>query len=220
MYQSFQTPTLNRVDGPDGRFYYDPDGNAYPSVTTVLSRTSTKDLSRWRKRVGEAEANRQLEMAQYRGTALHELVERYLNREDIDFTKLSPLIMSYFYPIRKFVDRRISEVYLTEKSFISKKLKVAGTIDAIVKIDGRWAVMDLKTSFNKFKQKYIGDYYLQASAYVVMAIENFDMDIDSFFIVGGSENSNVPEVFSGKAAHYLKEFYRRRQAFDSRTKDH
>ena len=47
-------PRLQRVTKIDGeRYYVTPEGNRYPSVTTVLSEFKKKDLARWRARVGE-----------------------------------------------------------------------------------------------------------------------------------------------------------------------
>ena len=39
-----------------GRKYVDPDGNSYPSITTVLSILSEEAIQAWRERVGAEEA--------------------------------------------------------------------------------------------------------------------------------------------------------------------
>ena len=49
--------TLDRTDSPDGRRYVSLDGNAYPSVTTVLSILGEEKIAAWKKRVGEAKAD-------------------------------------------------------------------------------------------------------------------------------------------------------------------
>ena len=41
------TKTVNRK-----RYYVTPQGNQYPSITTVLSNRNKKGLMEWRKRVG------------------------------------------------------------------------------------------------------------------------------------------------------------------------
>jgi hypothetical protein len=41
-----------------GRVYTTPDGNKFPSITTVLSILSEEGIAKWRARVGEEEANR------------------------------------------------------------------------------------------------------------------------------------------------------------------
>ena len=73
--------SLDRTDSPDGRRYLTLDGNAYPSVTTVLSILSEESIAKWRKRVGEEEANRIGGRAAARGTAVHSLIEKYLRNE-------------------------------------------------------------------------------------------------------------------------------------------
>ena len=46
------TETINRK-----RFYVTPEGNKYPSITTVLSIRKKEGLLEWRKRVGNDVAN-------------------------------------------------------------------------------------------------------------------------------------------------------------------
>ncbi|RYZ83336.1 MAG: hypothetical protein EOP04_20165, partial [Proteobacteria bacterium] len=55
-----------------GRVYRTPAGLYYPSVTTVLSLNSKDSIKRWRKRVGEEEANRISTEAAGRGTRIHQ----------------------------------------------------------------------------------------------------------------------------------------------------
>ena len=76
-----QPITATNKDGV--RLYETPDGNKYPSITTVLSVRNKKGLMEWRKRVGEEEANKISRQAAGRGTAVHKLAEDYLdNVED------------------------------------------------------------------------------------------------------------------------------------------
>ena len=75
------TETINRK-----RFYVTPDGNKYPSITTVLSGRAKEGINAWRKRVGEAVANNIMRTAAKRGTAVHELCENYLNNEELKNT--------------------------------------------------------------------------------------------------------------------------------------
>jgi len=48
--------TTETINGK--RFYLTPEGNKYPSVTTITSQHNKQSILEWRKRVGEAEANR------------------------------------------------------------------------------------------------------------------------------------------------------------------
>ena len=70
------------------RYYITPEGNKYPSITTVLSTRNKKGLFEWRKRVGEDVANYISRTAASRGTKVHHMCEDYLNNTfDIDKAK-------------------------------------------------------------------------------------------------------------------------------------
>jgi len=78
-----------------GKRHYDinKDNKKLPSVTTILSNTQSKEkqesLSRWRDRVGINEATRITETAAARGTAMHNILEAYVNgTKRIDLTPL------------------------------------------------------------------------------------------------------------------------------------
>ena len=73
---------INRVQENGLRFYKVTKGEEViaklPSVTTILG--NTKDMSglaKWRKRVGEAEADRISTLSMNRGTIMHRLIELY-----------------------------------------------------------------------------------------------------------------------------------------------
>ena len=74
-----QTKTINK-----NRFYVTPEGNEYPSITTVLSIRNKTGLVEWRKRVGNDVANYVAGKAASRGTKVHHMCEDYLNNEDIN----------------------------------------------------------------------------------------------------------------------------------------
>lgn len=72
-----------------GRYYDTPKGY-YPSVTTVLGILSKKGIAEWRRRVGEAEANRISTQAARRGTEVHQMCEDYVNNDLTEKTFLPP----------------------------------------------------------------------------------------------------------------------------------
>ena len=58
LIKKYNYAELKRKEG-DGRLYLTPDGQALPSVTTILSRTKDKTfLKEWRARVGEEKAEK------------------------------------------------------------------------------------------------------------------------------------------------------------------
>ena len=73
---------ISRVEIKGKRHYQVKKDNdiigTFPSVTTILSATSDKSgLVKWRKRVGEEEANRISTLSMNCGTVMHRLVELY-----------------------------------------------------------------------------------------------------------------------------------------------
>jgi len=73
---------IERVQENGLRFYQVTEGGKViaklPSVTTVLGQTKDMSgLAKWRKRVGEAEADRISNLSMSRGTIMHRLIELY-----------------------------------------------------------------------------------------------------------------------------------------------
>ncbi len=70
----YQYPELKRVDKEIGRFYLDSKDKTVPSVTTVLGKTSDKSesIQKWRKKVGDEEADRITKQSTDIGSMVHE----------------------------------------------------------------------------------------------------------------------------------------------------
>ena len=73
---------IKRVQENGLRFYQVTEGSKIvaklPSVTTILGETKDKSgLEKWRKRVGEKEADRISNLSMSRGTIMHRLIELY-----------------------------------------------------------------------------------------------------------------------------------------------
>jgi len=79
---------IKRVyDGHGNRFYQVTENGVeiakLPSVTTVIGCTSDKSgLDEWRKRIGEAEADRISKLSMNRGTIMHRLIELYKSQTE------------------------------------------------------------------------------------------------------------------------------------------
>ena len=82
----YKYPQLKRTDKDAGRYYIDSNDSPVPSVTTVLSNTSNKkdSIEKWRRRVGEEEANRITKKSTDIGSMVHEALELFLNGMDWD----------------------------------------------------------------------------------------------------------------------------------------
>lgn len=139
-----ELPQLVRIDG-EQRFYQTPDGNKYPSVTTVLSEMSDKTaIIKWRKRVGDAEADRVSGRATRRGTAVHTLLEKLVLNEEIDFSDTMPLNMTMYNQIAEFLKEHVNDVRSSEGQLFSHKLKIAGSVDLIASYKGEPAIISLR----------------------------------------------------------------------------
>lgn len=78
---------IKRVQENGLRFYEVTEGDKViaklPSVTTILGETKDKSgLEKWRKRVGEKEADRISNLSLSRGTIMHRLIELYKTKTE------------------------------------------------------------------------------------------------------------------------------------------
>ena len=99
------------------------EGVKYPSITTVLSILSQAGIQAWRKRVGEEEANRISHRASTRGTAVHAIVEDYLNNVENYKDKYALNIIDNFLPLKGLLDTRIGKIYAQEVAFVLTPLR-------------------------------------------------------------------------------------------------
>ena len=166
---------------PSGRTYIDPDGNRYPSITTVLSILNEEELAAWRKRVGDTEANKIGNRAAARGTPVHNIIEKYLLNEDIsDFL---PYVRQSLSNIRSILDEHITTIYGLEVPLYSRYLGVAGRCDCIALFDGVPTIVDFKTSRRPKKHEKIPNYFAQMAGYAVMWEERTGMPITNTVII-------------------------------------
>ena len=175
--------TLDRTDAPDGRRYLTLDGNAYPSVTTVLSILNEESIAKWRKRVGEAEANKISHRAATRGTAVHDIMEKYINNDPNYAEGHLPHVIQSLENLKPLVDKHVTKVFATECPLYSDHLQLAGTCDAIVEWDGVPTIIDWKTSRRPKKKANIPNYFMQLAGYAVMWEERTGMPVSNTRIV-------------------------------------
>ena len=84
-HEPVNLPNIKARNQDGSRVYETPDGNFYPSITTVLSVRNKKGLHEWRKRVGNDVANHVARTSAARGTAVHHMCEDYLNNQHIEW---------------------------------------------------------------------------------------------------------------------------------------
>jgi genome maintenance exonuclease 1 len=180
-------PILERVDTEIGRHYLDSTNKPVPSVTTVLSGTSkSKDgLIQWRNRVGDEEADRVIKQSTDIGTAVHEAIEKFLNKESWnDFGDTSDQIMAKNIS-HKFVNDAldgITEIWGLEVGLILDNL-YAGTADCVGLYKNVPTLIDFKTAKKIKKRDWIEDYFLQGCAYANAHNVMFETDIQQIVIL-------------------------------------
>ena len=200
------------------RFYEAPNGDKYPSITTVLGKQpgKQKGLQAWRQRIGEEQARIVSGKAARRGTAFHNICEDYLNGiEDITHHKdKNFLAWCMFGEMKSHLDEKINKVVLQEQSMYSPKYKVAGRCDFIGVYKDTLAVVDFKTTTTPKKEEWIEDYFIQCSAYASMYEEHTGETIEDIVIMMVAEDGQV-QIYEKKAADYLpkleemmEEFYK------------
>ena len=168
---------LEAVTGDKGRFYTDPEGNQYASVTTVLSILSEEAIQAWRARVGEEEANRISRIASSRGTTVHNIIEKYV-ANDPDYLKDEmPHNIQTFKDVQRVIDEGVTKVYQQEAPLYSKHLGLAGRVDLVGQWGGIDSIIDWKTSRKLKKKEWISSYFMQCAAYAIMWEERTGMPI-------------------------------------------
>jgi genome maintenance exonuclease 1 len=183
---------LEAITTEHGRRYVMPNGGAYPSITTVLSILSEAGIAAWRKRVGEEEANKISYRASQRGTAVHEITEKYINNDEDYTSGFMPNVVSDFQSIKPILDERIGKVYAQEVPLYSDYLKVAGRVDCIAEFDGKLSVIDFKTSRRYKSHSHVKNYFQQEAFYAIAWEERTGMPITQLVTIiavddGGSQ---------------------------------
>lgn len=198
------------------RFYVTPEGSKYPSVTTILSWYTAGAIVAWRKRVGEETANKIVNQAKSRGTALHKVCELYLDNDDSCLDKALPTTIDLFKPIKAYLDSEVEGIYCQEAALYSDYLKVAGRADGIVRLKGLGnAIIDFKTANKMKKESYIKNYFMQASAYCVMFEEMTAIPVTNI-IICMVDNDGEFKVFHKKRDDYIFDFIRVRKLYNEK----
>jgi genome maintenance exonuclease 1 len=190
--------SLKRIDSPEGRRYITPEGNSYPSVTTVLSKLS--DFSAWEKAVGIEEADRIRNRATARGSNYHLLVEQYLNNEPVK--AFDPVLQVMINKSKKVLNN-IDNIQGIEYPLYSDILKLAGTVDCFGSYCGIPSVIDFKTSKQGRSADEIEAYFIQTSIYSYMIEERYSIKLNNLVILLQPIGEEV-QVFIEKRSNWKK----------------
>lgn len=132
----------------------------YPRVTSIVTIKSKPELYRFYgglSSFAEGEAIKQRSADE--GTLVHETIEKILTGQE---AQIDPSIEPSINAATEFIKERNIQVDpdWVEKRIINFAERYTGTIDALALIDGKFGVLDIKTSQDIYR-----DYNLQTSAY-------------------------------------------------------
>ena len=197
-------PPVKARNSDGVRLYETPEGNKYPSITTVLSIRNKKGLHEWRKRVGYDVANYVARTAASRGTKVHHMCEDYLNNVHVSWPEKWKEHEKHFLPYCLFNQLKeqalcnINGIYAQEAGLYSDKYKVAGRVDCIAEYRGVPSIIDFKTSSKERNDDWNGNYYIQGSAYAEMFGERTGIEISQVVILVVTEDGTVQEFIKDK----------------------
>ena len=162
----------NYIDGrqinEDGGRLYDVAGYRLPSVTSILSRTKDQGfLKDWRKKIGDKEADRIMNLSSVRGTAMHKYLESHI--QEIGYEDLTDTGRQAKSMAEKVIEiglAPVDEYYGSEVTMYYPGL-YAGQTDLVCMHNGEDAIVDFKQSNRPKKKEWIEDYYLQIAAYAM-----------------------------------------------------
>ena len=201
------------------RYYVNESGDPVPSVTSILSKTKDMTgLNAWKKRVGKAEAQRIVTESANLGTVMHKHLECFIegtqrpsgtNHVHIQAKQLSDTVIEQGLC-------NVNEVWGIETGLVFPGL-YGGTADMICVHEDEPAIGDFKTA-RKFKKKeWIGDYFMQASAYALAHNEVYGTNIKKGvifmvthdntyqqFVVEGAEFQTFTDKWLEKVETYYK----------------
>ena len=176
-----------------GRFYKAPNGNWYPSVTTVVGHQSIEGIRKWEQRVGYTEAEKIRRTSSWRGTKYHGIVEDYL-KGNIEKVKKSEGLASYLFGFARETLDRIDNLHIIEAPLYSTDLCIAGRVDCIAEFDGELAIIDFKTTGTLKKESFLKKYFVQEEAYAYMYWELTGCEVKKLVTLSVAENGEMQVV--------------------------
>lgn len=173
LINKYQYKPLQRDESTGKRLYATPDGNKVPSVTTILDKTKPAEareaLANWKKAVGEKKAQEITTEAAGRGTRMHKFLEDYIKGEELKESVTNPFAKQSLDMAKLVISKgfpKIKEVWGSEVPLYFPEL-YAGTTDCVGVHDDDESILDFKQTNKPKKREWIGDYFLQLTAYAL-----------------------------------------------------
>ena len=187
---------LNIKEQDDKKGLFLKDGTKVPGATTICSLLDKPFLVKWANKLGK----QGIDVTEYTantallGTLIHSIIESHITQEPIDLTNYKEkdiniaehIFYNNYIPWEK---EHNVELIFCEKVLVSEIYRFGGIIDFYCKLDGKYTVVDFKTS------KSISDeHILQVSSYIQLLKEN-GYEVEQLLIlnVKKEKDSNLEE---------------------------
>ena len=197
-------PKLSRETIDGVRYYSVPDEDELlklVSITSVTSHFNKEIFINWRKKVGNAKADKITKAATTRGTDMHTLTEYYLKNDDLPEI---PPISEFLFKIAKGELNKINNIHALEGSLYSKELGIAGTVDCIAEYNNELSIIDFKTSKKPKPREWVEHYFVQAMAYGCMLYELTGISVKKLVIIMACENGECVIYEEYDKSKYIK----------------
>jgi len=188
---NFQQAEL--IEKDDKHYYQTPNGDVFPSITTILQKTMSaqkqQSLQDWKDQ--ESAAQYITEESSIVGTQTHKLIENHLNGiTQTDEVRL--LSVAHFNNLIPFL-QKINDIHGTELRLYSNEMKLAGTSDCIAKYNGELSIIDYKTKRSNQQEEWMTDHFIQGTAYSQMFKELTGIEVKQVVILVSSEKNTRME---------------------------
>ncbi len=211
-------PDIVQLNKPNGKRYYKvPNGEEYPSITTILGDKDKPWLNDWRNMLGTKKADKETKRCADRGTAVHELAEQYLNNLEINKRNYKPEYISDFNKLKMTLNK-INNIRAQEIALYSDTLKVAGTVDCVGEYDKILSIIDFKTSTNNKDTSMIDDYFKQLTFYAIAWFDLTGEAIEDIVVMMAVEKSFMPLVFKEKIENWIPALLQDIDKFNTKNK--
>ena len=186
------------------------DGTKVPGATTITGQLSAPFLVKWANNLGK----QSIDVSEYtknrarQGELIHMIIQSHLLKTEVDLSKYSEneiiLAEKAFWRYVDWEEEHIIEDVEVEKELVSELYKYGGFLDIYCKVDGKYTVIDIKTSKDiDFSQK------MQVSSYVQLLREN-NLPVEQYMILntGKQIDSDLQIYFlnEGEVVKYCKVF--------------
>lgn len=188
------------------RHYITPDGAIYPSVTTVLgSGEDAAALQNWRNMLGEQKAAKETQRCADRGTAVHKMMEDYINNVDPDelVRGHTPENIKLFNQLKLVIRNKLTDVQAQEVALYSDTLRMAGRVDCIGTYEGKPCILDFKTATTTNYAHKLPKYFQQMTAYAIMYSEMYNVCVEDIVVLMCTERGLMPMVFRDRIDNHV-----------------